>query len=92
MKTSDSTIQLRIDKITKQKAQKTLAEIGLDFSSAIKLFLNSVIITESIPFEIRTKNGFTLKREKEILKETKQALKKNKRFSSVKDLMKDLNA
>lgn len=57
MNPNDTTIQLRVDKKTKKEAKKTLDEIGLDFSSAIKLFLKSVIATESIPFEIRTKNG-----------------------------------
>jgi len=92
MKTGNSTIQLRIDNETKQKAQKTLEEIGLDFSSAIKLFLTNVIITQSIPFDIRTKNGFTHAQEKEMIKEARWAVKHAKRYSSVKELMKDLDA
>lgn len=91
MKTKDSTIQLRIDAKTKKQAQKTLEEIGLDFSSAIKLFLKNVIITESLPFEIRTKNGFTRAKEAEMIKETEWAVKHGKRFNSVEELMKDLN-
>jgi DNA-damage-inducible protein J len=90
MNTKDSTIQLRIDTKTKKQAQKTLDEIGLDFSSAIKLFLKNVIITESLPFEVRTKNGFTRAQEKKIIKETELALKNGKRYSSSKDLHKDL--
>ena len=87
---NNATIQLRIDSKTKKQAQKTLDDIGLDFSSAIKLFLKSVIATESIPFEIRTKNGFTLKQEQEIIKETDWAVKHGKRYSSAKELHKDL--
>lgn len=90
MKTNNTTIQLRLDKETKRKAQKTLEEIGLDFSSAIKLFLKNVIITQSIPFEIRTVNGFTIAQEKEMLKEAEHALKYGKRYSSIKELHKDL--
>lgn len=90
MNTNDTTIQLRVDRKTKQQAKKTLDEIGLDFSSAIKLFLKSVITTESIPFDIRTKNGFTLKQEQEILKETERVLKNGKRYSNAKELHKDL--
>lgn len=90
MNTNDTTIQLRVDRKTKQQAKKTLDEIGLDFSSAIKLFLKSVITTESIPFDIRTKNGFTLKQEQEILKETEGVLKNGKRYSNAKELHKDL--
>jgi len=91
MNINNATIQLRVDKKTKLNAQNTLEELGLDFSSAIKLFLRHVIITESIPFDIKTKNGFTLSQEKEMIKQTKQALKKGKKFSSTKDLLKSLN-
>lgn len=90
MKTNNTTIQLRLDKETKRLAQKTLNEIGLDFSSAIKLFLKNVIITQSIPFEIRTVNGFTLAQEKEMLKEAEHALKYGKRYSSIEELHNDL--
>jgi DNA-damage-inducible protein J len=90
MITKESTIQLRIDTKTKNQAKKTLNEIGLDLSSAIKLFLKNVVITESLPFEVRTRNGFTRAQEQEILKEAEWAMKYSKRYSSVKDLMKDL--
>ncbi len=90
MKTNDTTIQFRLDKETKRRAQKTLNEIGLDFSSAIKLFLKNVIITQSIPFEIRTVNGFTIAQEKEMLEEAEYAREHGKRYSSVEKLHKDL--
>jgi DNA-damage-inducible protein J len=90
MKTSDTTIQLRVDKKTKKDAQKTLEQMGLDFSSAIKLFLKNVIITQSIPFEIRTENGFTPAQEKEMLEEAEYALKYGKRYSSIEELHEDL--
>lgn len=46
----NTTINVRIDKKTKDKAQKTLEAMGLDLSSGIKLFLNQVITEEAIPF------------------------------------------
>jgi DNA-damage-inducible protein J len=90
MKTSNTTIQLRVDKETKRQAQETLDNIGLDFSSAIKIFLKNVIITQSIPFEIRTKNGFTAMQEKQMLEETECALKYGKKYSNSKNLHRDL--
>lgn len=90
MKISNATIQLRVDKETKRKAQKAFDNMGLDFSSAIKLFLKNVIITQSIPFEIRTENGFTMAQEREMIKETEYALKYGKRYSSSEELHKDL--
>jgi len=92
MKTNDTTIQLRIDNKTKKEAQKTLNEMGLDISSAIKLFLKNVVITKKIPFEVRTVNGFTPEYEAELLREEADALKNGKRFSSVEELMKDLHS
>lgn len=68
-----STIQVRIDDKTKKSAQKVLNEVGLDMSSAIKVYLKRIIITKSIPFQILTENGLTEKEEREILKASKEA-------------------
>jgi len=45
-------IQLRIPYDDKQAAQKVLDELGLNFSSAIKLFLRQVVREQRIPFDI----------------------------------------
>lgn len=90
MTTAESTIQLRIDAKTKREAKKTLEELGLDMSSAVKLFLRNVVITQSIPLTLRTENGFTVAEELEIIKETKDALKNGKRYTDLKELFKDL--
>ena len=89
-KQEQSHIQVRIDEKTKRKAKKTLEELGLDLSSAVKLFLRNVIITESIPFDIRTKNGFTLSQEAMMVKEADEALKKGKQYTSYNDMVKDI--
>ncbi len=85
-----SHIQVRIDTRTKKQAQKTLEQMGLDMSSAIKLFLRSVISTQSIPFEIRTKNGFTPAHEARMIRETEEALKSGKGYSSYKEMVRDI--
>jgi addiction module RelB/DinJ family antitoxin len=64
--------------------------MGLDFCSAIKLFLKNVVITKKIPFEIRTVNGFTPAQEAEMIRESEWAIKHGKRYSSVEELHKDL--
>ena len=91
MSTNTTTIQLRIDKITKNKAQDIFKKLGMDLSSGMKLFLSQVIRTKSIPFIARTVNGFTPEYEETILAESAEALKNGKRYSSIKELMKDLN-
>ncbi len=83
---TQTTIQLRIDSKTKLAAQKTVEELGLDLSSAVKLFLRNIVITQSLPFEIRTANGFTLAQEMRILAETAEAEKHGKRYTDI-DLM-----
>ena len=41
MAKTDSTIQVRVDEKTKRDAARTLQEMGLDMSSAVKLFLKN---------------------------------------------------
>lgn len=85
-----STIQVRTNDKTKKKVQKILSELGLDMSSAINLYLEQIVITESIPFPIRTANGFTPAQEQEILRESKEAMRSGKTYSSVEELHRDI--
>ena len=86
----NTTLQIRVDKNTKKQAQKVFKEMGLDMSSGVKLFLQRVVNTETLPFEIITKNGYTRAQERTMLKETKQALKKSKSHRSAHSLHKDI--
>ena len=83
------TIQIRVDAKTKAKARKTLDELGLDMSSAVKLFLTNVINRQGIPLDLRTENGFTIAQEKAMLAETKKA-KLSKGFDNLDELFADL--
>ncbi len=85
-----STIQVRIDEKTKAKAKKVFADMGLDISSGIKVYLNRVVKDESIPFVVRTENGYTPEQEQQMIKETEWAEKHGKRFTSVNEAMKYL--
>lgn len=68
-----ATIQVRIDPKTKKEAQKILDKVGLDMSSAIKVYFNQIVISQGIPFPILTENGLTIQREREILKASEEA-------------------
>ena len=46
-----ATIQIRIDEKTKKSAKKVLDEIGIDMSSAIKVYLKQIVIHQNIPFK-----------------------------------------
>jgi len=70
-----TTLQIRIDEKIKKDAKKIFDKIGLDISSAIKVYLNQVIITQGIPFALLTENGFTIQQEQEILQASEEAKK-----------------
>ena len=87
---SQETIQIRIDAKTKKAARKTLDALGLDMSSAVKLFLTNVINSQSIPLDLRTENGFTIAQERALLAEIKATKKTGKGFNNLDELFADL--
>ncbi len=90
MKTKNSEqLQIRIDAKTKKEAKEILNSIGLDLSSAIKLYLRQVINFGHLPFELREENGLTLS-SRDVLKDSiKSAENSKKSFTSAKSLIKD---
>lgn len=70
-----TTIQVRIDEETKRNAKMVLDDLGLDLSSAVKVYLKHIVITQQIPFKIITENGMTLEQEAAVLKASEEAKK-----------------
>ena len=68
-KNKQTTLQVRIDEETKEQAKLILGELGLDLSTAIKIFLRNIIITESIPLELRSEKGMLAERKCELLRD-----------------------
>ncbi len=82
---------ISIDADLKASAQKLFAELGLDLSSAVTLFLRQSVEEEAIPFRIcKRPNAETLK----ALNEGDSMLndKNSKRFHSVDELFEDLDS
>jgi len=52
-------IQTRIDSNLKKEADDFFQSIGLDMTTAIRLFLNQILIQRKIPFEIISKDTIT---------------------------------
>lgn len=48
-----STIAIRVDEELKDEATKLYKSMGLDMTSAIKLFLTQSVLTQSIPFMVK---------------------------------------
>jgi len=86
----NATANIRINRKLKEDATKTFKKMGLDFSSGIKVYLSQVVRTKSIPFEIRTENGFTREQEAEIIKEAEWAMKHGKSYSNIQELHRDI--
>ena len=83
-------LQIRIDAKTKNEAKAILDKLGMDMSSAVKLFFRQVINAKNIPFELRGENGLTL-RNAEILREAIINAENNpKSFKSGSTLIKDV--
>ncbi|MDD4409535.1 MAG: type II toxin-antitoxin system RelB/DinJ family antitoxin [Candidatus Pacebacteria bacterium] len=82
-------LQVRIDTKTKNEAKIILEGLGMDMSSAVKIFLRQVIITRSFPFELRDENGFTLRNAEALRESIEQAKRSEKSFKSASALIKD---
>jgi DNA-damage-inducible protein J len=82
-----TTLNIRIEENIKNKANKTLSSLGLDMSSAVKLFLNQVITENGLPFT-PTKNMAIIRARWD--KETTNAIKNGKRYTSAKTLLNDI--
>ncbi len=68
-----TTIQIRVDLKTKKSAKKVLDKLGVDMSSAIKVYLKQIVIKNGIPFQLITENGLSPQEEEEILKASREA-------------------
>ncbi|HFL2097236.1 TPA: type II toxin-antitoxin system RelB/DinJ family antitoxin [Streptococcus agalactiae] len=51
-----STIAVRVDDQLKDEATELFQSLGLDMSTAVKMFLIQSVKTQSIPFEIKNKS------------------------------------
>jgi len=82
-------LQIRIDSKTKKEAKTILDNLGMDMSTAVKLFFRQIINSRNIPFELRGENGLTL-RHAELLRESEiSAENSRKSFKSGAALIKD---
>lgn len=86
---NNNQIQIRIDTATKREAKKILDNLGIDMSSAVKLFFRQIINARNLPFELRGENGLTL-HNAELLRESIISAKNStKSFKNGSTLLKD---
>ena len=79
-----------LDADIKKEAQKLFAELGMDLSTAINIFIRQALRQRSIPFEITA----DVPNEETIgaIENVRNGIGLSRGFHSVSELMEDLNA
>ena len=83
--TARAMVHVRVDERVKELATKALADLGLSVSDAVRVLLTLVAREKTLPFELRAPNSKTVA----AMEEARGG--KLRSFSSVSDLMADLN-
>jgi addiction module RelB/DinJ family antitoxin len=79
-----TTINVRIGAREKMAASKLFARMGMDTSTAVKLFINRSIQEQALPFQPRLKMTPA-----QFKAEVDWALKHSKRYTSARDALSD---
>lgn len=82
------TLHVRVEPTVKQRAEKTLNDLGLSITEAINVFLNQVILNDGIPFEIR-KPKFN-KETIAAMEDVKNGKNISETFDSAEEMFKEL--
>ena len=82
------TLHIRVEPSVKQKAEKTLNDLGLSISEAVNVFLNQVILNDGIPFEIRKPK--LNKETMQAIEDTKKGKNLSKTFNNVDEMFEEL--
>ena len=67
-----STINIRIDEDLKNKSEMILEDMGLNMTTAFKIFLKEVIRSHSIPFQIKSDLFYSESNQKALTESIKQ--------------------
>lgn len=60
-------LQIRMDSDLKEAAEKVFSEIGMDTTTAVRMFFKRVTQTQSIPFPLRLEPAFSREDQARIL-------------------------
>ncbi len=91
MANATSNMNIRMNKEVKEQAQRIFAELGMDMTTAVNVFLRQAIRYNGFPFDVRinTPNEETISAIREV-----QEMKKNptigKTYTDVDAMMKEL--
>ena len=71
-------LNIRVDEDLKKNAERLFADLGLNMSSAITIFLKSAVDYNGIPFEIKKTGRAQSVSDEELLSVSKTLIEKNK--------------
>ena len=71
-------LNVRVDENLKKEAETLFAELGLNLSSAITIFLKSSVDYQGIPFEIKKTQRNTAVSDEALLSLSKQLISRNR--------------
>ena len=77
-------VHVRLDEKVKERAAKTLSEMGMSVSDAVRIMLVRVAAEKALPFEVKVPNRVTVR----AMKAADRG--RGKRLKSVNVLFKDL--
>jgi DNA-damage-inducible protein J len=87
-------LQVRMDRSLKEEAEEVFAEMGLDTTTAVRIFFTKVARTRSIPFQLKAEREFTPEQEARILEaweESKDPANLSGPFATVEELFEHLD-
>ncbi|MEK7132842.1 MAG: type II toxin-antitoxin system RelB/DinJ family antitoxin [Patescibacteria group bacterium] len=86
----NSTLQVRIDKKTKERARQAFRAAGIDLSSGLRLFLTHIGRTGEVPREMFTYGNAPASFMKKLMREADYALKHGKRYTDVRAMHREI--
>lgn len=83
-----ATINVNVDENVKKQAKDTLEYLGTNFTNVINMLLRQIILTESIPFEVKIPklNKETMK----AMEDTEKGIGLSKGYTNLDEMWKDL--
>lgn len=88
---STSNMNIRMDKDVKEQAQRIFAQLGMDMTTAVNVFLRQTIRHNGLPFELKldTPNEETMAAIREV-QEMKRDPSVGKAYTDVDEMMREL--
>ena len=77
---------IRVEETSYRQAKEILKKMGLNYSQAISVFNNMIVLNKGLPFELKIPNEATQKALHEL------ESKKGKSFKNVEELFDDLDS